>query len=125
MTAAPTLTDYINHWLADVVRPNREPTTFAYYEAMVRLYIIPGLGSKQLDRLETHDVQDWLDKLPTQCQCCIQGKDAARPERKRRCCAIGACCQLGTGCRTIEAARNTLRTALSHAITTHELTSRN
>lgn len=122
---ALTLTEYLTRWLADVVKPNLEPMTFAYYEAMVRLYIIPGLGSKQLDELETYDVQAWLNKLPAQCQCCIQGKDAARSERKRRCCAIGACCQLGTGHRTIEAARNTLRTALSHAITTGELSTRN
>ncbi|HVB41187.1 MAG TPA: site-specific integrase [Streptosporangiaceae bacterium] len=125
MKPEPTLTDYLARWLADVVRPNLEPATFAYYEAMVRLYITPCLGSKRLDRLETHDVQDWLDTLPALCQCCIQGKDAARPARKRRCCAVGNCCRYGTGRRTIEAARNTLRTALSRAIASGELTGRN
>lgn len=125
MSAAPTLTDYLARWLDEVVKPNLQPATSAYYEAMVRLYIIPGLGSTRLDRLETQDVQDWLNTLPTLCQCCLQGKDAGRPDGKKRCCAIGACCQLRTGRRTIQAARHTLRTALSHAIASDHLTSRN
>ena len=125
MSAAPTLTEYLVRWLDEVVKPNLQPATFTYYEAMVRLYIIPGLGSTRLDQLDTHDVQDWLNTLPTLCQCCIQGKDAGRPDGKQRCCAIGACCQLRAGRRTIHAARHTLRTALSHAIASDILTTRN
>jgi len=124
-TATPTLAEYLTRWLSDVVRPTLEPATYAYYEAMVRLYIIPGLGIKPLDRLQTREVQTWLNKLARVCQCCAQGKDAARPEERRRCCAIGACCEDYTGRRTVEAVRNTLRAALNHAKSTDKLVSRN
>lgn len=124
-TTTPTLGQYLTRWLAEVVKPNLEPATYAYYETMARLYIIPALGSKRLDRLQTRDVQAWLNKLADICQCCLQGKDAARPEKRRRCCAIGACCHQGAGRRTIQAARNTLRTALNHAIASDELIARN
>lgn len=124
-TSTPTLAQYLARWLADVVEPNLEPASYAYYETMARRYIIPALGSKRLDRLQTRDVQTWLNKLPTVCQCCAQGKDAARPEGRQRCCAIGACCQSYAGRRTVQAARNTLRAALNHARTSEELVSRN
>jgi integrase len=122
---AATLSEFLTRWLADVVKPNLEPMTYAYYEAMVRLYIIPGLGSKHLDGLQTQDVQNWLNELPGLCQCCIQGKDVARPERRRRCCMIGAYCRQSARRRTIQAARHTLHAALRHAIASGELASRN
>lgn len=121
----PTLAQYLDTWLAEVIKPNFDPATYAYYEAMSRLYIVPGLGSKRLDRLQSRDVQAWLNQLATVCQCCAQGKDAARPEDRRRCCAIGACCQDYAGRRTVQAAKNTLRAALNHARTSEELVSRN
>jgi integrase len=124
-TATPTVAQYLARWLTDVVEPNLEPATYAYYETMARLYIIPALGNKRLDRLQTRDVQTWINRLATICQCCVQGKDAARPEGRRRCCAIGACCGEHAGRRTVQAARNTLRAALNHARTSEELVSRN
>jgi hypothetical protein len=124
-TTVPTVAQYLTRWLADVVQPNLEPATYAYYELMVRLYIVPSLGTKRLDRLQTRDLQTWLNKLARTCQCCAQGKDAARPEDKQRCCAIGACCQNYPSRRTVQAARNTLRAALNHARTSEELVSRN
>jgi integrase len=124
-TVTPTLAQFLARWLTDVVEPNLEPATYAYYESMVRLYIIPGLGTKRLDRLQTRDVQTWLNKQATVCQCCVQGKDAARPEDRRRCCTIGQCCKDYPSRRTVQAARNTLRAALNHAKTSDELVSRN
>jgi integrase len=124
-TATPTLAQYLARWLADVVQPNLEPATYAYYETMARLYITPALGTKRLDKLQTRDVQTWLNKLARVCQCCVQGKDAARPEGRQRCCAVGACCGGYAGRRTIQAARNTLRVVLNHAKTSDELVSRN
>jgi integrase len=124
-TSTPTVAQYLTRWLDEVVEPNLEPATHAYYEAMTRLYIIPALGTRRLDRLQTRDVQGWLNKLAQVCQCCVQGKDAARPEGKRRCCAIGECCQNYAGRRTVQAARNTLRAALNHARASDELVSRN
>jgi integrase len=124
-TKTPTLAQYLTRWLTEVIEPNLEPATHAYYETMARLYLIPALGTKRLDRLQTRDVQTWLNKLAKVCQCCVQGKDAARAEGKRRCCAIGACCEDHAGRRTVQAARNTLRAALNHARTSDELVSRN
>lgn len=124
-TAMPTLADYLTRWLDETVKPDLAPATYVYYETMVRLYISPFLGSKRLDRLQSGDVQAWLDRLPTMCQCCLQGKDAARPENRRRCCALGECCREQANPRTIQAARNTLRAALTHAISSNELPTRN
>ena len=59
----------------------------------------------------------WLNRLPTQCQCCAQGKDARRSERgKARCCAVGKCCQALPSARTIKDVRAVLRSALSNAM---------
>jgi integrase len=124
-TSTPTLAQYLTRWLAEVVKPNLEPTTYAYYEAMTRLYIIPALGARKIDRIQTREVQSWLNKLATVCQCCAQGKDATRPEPQQRCCVKGACCQNYPGRRTVQAARNVLRTALNHARTSDELVTRN
>jgi len=120
-----TVARYLARWLAGVVEPGLEPATFAYYESMARLYISPALGAIPLDRLQVRDVQAWLDKLPGVCQCCAQGKDAARPASRQRCCAIGACCQEYPGRRTVQAARDTLRAALNHARASGELVSGN
>jgi integrase len=121
----PTLAQYLTHWLCEVVEPNLEPATYAYYEAMARLYVVPGLGGKYLDQLQISDVQAWLNQLAKTCQCCAQGKDAARPESHQRCCARGACCADRASRRTVQAARNTLRAALNHAKASNELVPRN
>jgi integrase len=124
-TTIPTLTEYLTRWLAEVVQPNLEPATYAYYELMVRAYILPALGGRRLDRLQPREVQKWLNRLATQCQCCAQQKDLARPYRRQRCCAIGECCHDYPGRRTVQAARNTLRAALNHAKDSEDLISRN
>jgi integrase len=124
-TTVPTLAQYLTRWLAEVVEPNLEPATYAYYETMARLYIGPWLGGKRLDRLQTRDVQAWLNKLARTCQCCAQGKDAARAEGKQRCCSTGACCGDYPSRRTIQAARNVLRTTLNQARISDELVTRN
>jgi Phage integrase, N-terminal SAM-like domain len=90
-TTTPALSDYLAQWLADVIKPHDRPATYVLYEMIIRLYVSPGLGSKRLDRLTVRDVQTWVNELATTCQCCAQGKDAARPEEERQCCAIGKC----------------------------------
>ena len=71
----------------------------------------------RLDRLRVTDVQRWLNRLPTQCQCCAQGKDAKRSERgKARCCAVGKCCKAVPSARTIKDVRAVLRPALTSAM---------
>jgi Phage integrase, N-terminal SAM-like domain len=87
----PTLTAYMGDWLQTVVRPNLAPTTVKNYEMFTRLYIEPDLGRRRLDKLTVRDVQGWVNDLRNRCQCCAQGKDAARATP--RCCAKGKCCR--------------------------------
>jgi integrase len=125
-TRVPTVAAYVTNWLEDVVRPNLAPTTYAKYETFSRLYIVPGIGAKRLDRLQVRDAQTWLNRVRTTCQCCAQGKDARRPEDERRCCALDPkrCCADLPAPATVRSARETLRSALSSAMT-DELVTRN
>ena len=90
----------------------------------MRLYLVPGLGAKRLDRLSVRDVQAWLNAVRRLCQCCQQGKDVRRPPDRRRCCALGVCCGQVPSPRTVRDLRTVLRSALAHA-QTEELVSRN
>ncbi len=123
-TRIPTLGDYLTYWLSEVVKPNLAPLTAATYETLVRLYIVPELGAKRLDRLDLRSVQTWINKVGRTCQCCAQGKDARRRSDTRRCCAIGKCCNSTPSPRTVKDLRTVLRSALSQA-KTEELISRN
>ena len=89
----PKLGDFLSYWLKEIVQPNLAPKTYQTYELFVRLHIVPHLGHKRIDQLQVKDIRQWINKLTSICQCCVQGKDAARPLPKRRCCAIGECCR--------------------------------
>jgi integrase len=104
------------HWLREIVEPNLSPKTYERYEMFTRLHIIPHLGRKRIDKLQVKDIREWLNKLGRTCQCCAQGKDAKRPEDKRRCCAAGECCGDILSDRSRKDARDTLRAALACAI---------
>ncbi len=123
-TRVPTVASYLDFWHTEVVRPNLAPLTAATYETLIRLYIKPELGAKRIDRLRVRDVQTWLNHLATTCQCCAQGKDARRPAREQRCCAVGKCCASLPVTSTLGDARKVLRSALTHA-QTEELITRN
>ncbi|WP_046471940.1 tyrosine-type recombinase/integrase [Allosalinactinospora lopnorensis] len=123
-TSLPSLTSYLGYWLKEIVGPHLAPATFSSYEMLVRLYIAPKLGKKRLDKLTVRDVQTWLNKLVRECQCCAQGKDAARSPAQRRCCASGKCCESTISERTARDAWTTLRNALNNAIR-EELLTRN
>lgn len=112
----PTLAEYLNRWLSEVVEPGLAPLTASTYESIVRLYLVPGLGSTRLDRLRVREVQAWLNRVKDECQCCAQGKDARRGEGAR-CCAIGRCCRQTPSARTVRDLRGVLRSALSQAMT--------
>ncbi|HYN30039.1 MAG TPA: tyrosine-type recombinase/integrase [Dermatophilaceae bacterium] len=118
----PTVEQYLDRWLNELVRPNLAPLTAATYESHVRNYITPGLGAIRLDRLRVHQVQSWLNRIGTQCQCCAQRKDAARAVP--RCCALGRCCHQVPSARTVKDVRGVLRSALSYAVS-EELVDRN
>lgn len=121
----PKLEQFLDYWLREIVKPNLAPKTYEQYEMFSRLHTIPYLGNKRLDKLTARDVRQWLNRLQRTCQCCAQGKDAHRRESKRRCCAVGQCCRQVLSPRACRTARDTLRAALTHAVTEDELISRN
>ena len=43
-----TLGEYLEHWLAEVEKPNCAPKTHKRYELVVRRHILPRLGRKKL-----------------------------------------------------------------------------
>ncbi len=116
-----TLGAFLSYWLESIVKPNLAPLSYVSYEGAVRLYIAPHLGAKRLDKLTVRDVREWLTKLATICQCCAQGKDAKRAPARRRCCATGECCEAYPSRRVVQAARDALRAALTHAVTEEEI----
>ena len=119
---SPRLEDYLHRWLEETVEPSLAPSTVANYRLFSRAYIEPDLGSRRLDRLTVRDVQLWMNTLRTRCQCCFQGKDAARAIP--RCCAVGSCCQQMASEWTRHQAWTVLLSALSAAVR-DELVSRN
>ena len=111
---SPRLRDFLERWLEETVRPTLSPATTSNYEMFSRLYIVPDLGDRKLDKLMVRDVQVWVNTLRVRCQCCFQGKDAARPEPQ--CCALGACCHEVASDWTVHQAWRVLRGALTQAM---------
>jgi integrase len=116
-----TVAGFLDYWLTSVVKPNLAPLTYVAYEGAARLYIAPHLGTKRLDKLTVRDVREWLTKLADTCQCCAQRKDQKRPTERRRCCALGKCCEQYPSGRVVQIARDTLRAALSQAMIEEEV----
>jgi len=112
-TRTPTVAAYMRKWLDEVVRPNLAPSSVSNYDMFTRLYVVPALGDKRLDRLTVRDVQVWVNQLRVTCQCCAQGKDVARPVPV--CCAIGQCCEQIPKEWTVRQAWAVLRAAVSQA----------
>jgi hypothetical protein len=46
-----TLTAFLEHWLADIVRLSVRPKTFVSYRSVVRLHLAPALGDIPLTEL--------------------------------------------------------------------------
>lgn len=83
-----TVGDFLDQWLAEVVKPNVRPWTFKGYEVHVRLHLKPTVGRVPLDKLTPLHVQQLLN-----------GKIAA-----------------GMKPKSVRYIRGTLRTALNQAM---------
>jgi integrase len=59
----PTIEQFSEVWLRDVVKRTRRASTYASYEQMFRLYINPKLGTIRLDKLTAARVQGWINML--------------------------------------------------------------
>lgn len=58
-----TVAEWLDHWLEQVVLPEREPTTYGLYEVSVRLHLKPYVGGIPLRELETEHVQRMMAEL--------------------------------------------------------------
>lgn len=54
--------DYLDYWLAEVVKPNRRGTTYDLYESNVRLYLKPHLGHLTFSKLSVPVLQRFLNQ---------------------------------------------------------------
>jgi integrase len=54
---------YLDYWLETAVRTKRRPLTYRRHEAIVRLYLKPGLSKHTLAGLSVQVVQEFLDRL--------------------------------------------------------------
>jgi integrase len=62
-TKQPTIEQFSEIWLRDVVKRTRRPSTHVSYEQMFRLYINPRVGKIRLDKLTAARVQGWVNAL--------------------------------------------------------------
>ncbi|MEU6519360.1 tyrosine-type recombinase/integrase [Streptomyces sp. NPDC046978] len=121
-----TLGSYLTYWLEHVAAHKVRASTVYSYSKCVNGYIVPRLGKKKLAQLSAKDVRLFLDWARQACQCCAQGRDAARPTNKRRCCAAvpKRCCERRLSPRMVQYLHAVIRNALQHAVR-EELVQRN
>ncbi|MEW2050643.1 site-specific integrase [Streptomyces sp. NPDC005476] len=62
-TRSAKLSDWLPYWLDNIVKPRRKLSTYDKYEAHVRLYLAPMVGSKRLESLSVADVRRFLNQL--------------------------------------------------------------
>ncbi|MFD9241187.1 tyrosine-type recombinase/integrase [Streptomyces sp. NPDC059556] len=62
-TRSAKLSEWLTYWLESVVEPRRKLSTYDKYEAHVRLYLSPMLGTKRLESLSVPDVRRFLLQL--------------------------------------------------------------
>ncbi|MFJ8946334.1 tyrosine-type recombinase/integrase [Streptomyces sp. NPDC102395] len=62
-TKSAKLSDWLPYWLDNIVKPRRKLSTYDKYEAHVRLYLAPMLGSKRLESLSVADVRRFLTQM--------------------------------------------------------------
>ncbi|MFE2539372.1 tyrosine-type recombinase/integrase [Actinacidiphila glaucinigra] len=62
-TRSAKLSEWLPYWLENIVKPRRKLSTYDKYEAHVRLYLVPRLGSKRLESLSVADVRRFLNGL--------------------------------------------------------------
>lgn len=95
----PSITEFLNQWLADVVKLRNRPRTYERYAGDVKHHIIPAIGALKLDKLTTPDVQRMLNDLAK------QGNVKANETTKQ-----------GLAPRSVRNVHATLRQALNTAI---------
>ncbi|MEW2436707.1 tyrosine-type recombinase/integrase [Streptomyces caniferus] len=62
-TRSAKLAEWLPYWLEEIIKPRRKPTTAAKYETHIRLYLVPELGKKSLEKLSARDVRMALARI--------------------------------------------------------------
>jgi integrase len=62
-TRSAKLAEWLPYWLEEIVKPQRKRTTAAKYETHIRLYLVPRLGKKSLEKLGARDVRMALSEI--------------------------------------------------------------
>ncbi|MCX4981488.1 site-specific integrase [Streptomyces sp. NBC_00572] len=62
-TRSAKLSEWLPYWLDNIVQPRRKLSTYDKYEAHVRLYLVPMIGSKRLESLSVAGVRRFLVQL--------------------------------------------------------------
>ena len=62
-TSSETLNDWMEYWLLNIVRPNREETTYYCYSQMWKNHIKPVLGNTKLKKLTPQLLQQYYSKM--------------------------------------------------------------
>jgi hypothetical protein len=65
-TKSARLSEWLPYWVHNIVKPGRKLSTYDKYEAHVRLYLVPLLGSKRLESLGVADVRRFIVRLEQQ-----------------------------------------------------------
>jgi len=55
-----TFQEYSLLWIENYIKPTRKPGTYSRYEEILRLYVNPDLGKKQIDRITRGDIKGFL-----------------------------------------------------------------
>lgn len=147
-SSSQTVGEYLTYWLQEHARHRVRDTTYASYEWLVRMYLVPLFGKKKLTALRPNDIRRGFFQLKQTCQCCAQGKDQARedraevlrakragmPPRKNarqikgaKCCAKTPkdCCRSVVSDGTVRYLHRLLRAALQDAVSEDEILTEN
>lgn len=76
-----TLGQYLTHWLTHVIRPNVRDKTWIHYEGVIRIYILPHLGTVSLSQLTPQRIQGWISALQAagaSASACKNARDVLR-----------------------------------------------
>ncbi|MGY5045443.1 tyrosine-type recombinase/integrase [Streptomyces sp. 900105755] len=87
-TRSAKLSEWLPYWLDNVIKPRRKLSTYDKYEAHVRLYLVPLLGTKRLESLGVADVRRFLVRLEAEATAAT-AKEAHRVLRS----ALSSACR--------------------------------
>ena len=73
--------ELLNEWLTTYERERVKPRTYARYEGLINLHIVPVLGEVEINELCRRQIQEFLTKKGRRGR-----KTPERSEKRRLCC---------------------------------------